>query len=102
MILRCNFIFSIIKIIKKTKEELEGQPLSVVYSPQKSEYIQKKHIDKFKSGTVKTAFEKELSADLDSFIYYVFDLDLWLSSTTSDLWLSSNTDTCLWLVSKIR
>jgi len=39
---------------------LEGQPLSVVYSPQKSEYIQKKHIDKFKSGTVKTAFEKEL------------------------------------------
>ncbi len=48
------------KMFGKTKEELEGQPLSVIYSSEEKERIQLKHQERFNSRTVATHFEKEL------------------------------------------
>jgi len=48
------------KIFGKTKEELEGKPLSVIYSTEKKERIQLKHQERFKSRTIENYFEKEL------------------------------------------
>ena len=49
------------KIFGKTKEELEGQPLSVTYAPSEKEHIIRRHQERFKSREVESGFEKELS-----------------------------------------
>ncbi|MFA7419147.1 MAG: PAS domain S-box protein [Melioribacteraceae bacterium] len=51
---------SFCKIFGKTKNELEGKPISVIYSPEEREYIQQQYQIKFKDRTVKTNFEQEL------------------------------------------
>jgi len=51
---------SFCKIFGKTKNELEGEPISVIYSSEEREYIQQQYQQKFKDKTVKTNFEQEL------------------------------------------
>ncbi len=51
---------SFCKIFGKTKNELEGKPISVIYSTEDSEYIQQQYQIKFKNKTIKTNFEQEL------------------------------------------
>lgn len=51
---------SFCKIFGKTKNELEGKPISVIYSTEEKEYIQQQYQIKFKDKTVKTNFEQEL------------------------------------------
>ncbi len=49
------------ELFGKTKEELEGNILSIVYSAKVSEHIQKQHQKRFRTRTIKTNFEQELS-----------------------------------------
>ena len=47
------------RMVKKKKEELEGQPLSVIYGPKKSQSIIKKHRERFKNRTLLPYLENE-------------------------------------------
>ncbi len=51
---------SFCKIFGKTKDELEGKPISVIYSPEEREYIKEQYQIKFQDKTVKTNFVQEL------------------------------------------
>ncbi|NWF89079.1 MAG: PAS domain S-box protein, partial [Ignavibacteriaceae bacterium] len=55
IILICNTAYA--KMVGKSKSELEGFPLSVMYTPESSERILKKYLENFERGTFKTKIE---------------------------------------------
>ncbi|NUN69699.1 MAG: PAS domain S-box protein [Bacteroidetes bacterium] len=48
------------RLVEKSREELEGKPLSVVYSPEKKEEIIRKHISHFAHHVIQQNNEKEI------------------------------------------
>ncbi|MHC1737727.1 MAG: PAS domain S-box protein [Ignavibacteriaceae bacterium] len=58
IVLRVNNAFC--RIVEKSKEEMEGKPLSVIYSDKERKRIQTKHSERVLSKTVETNFEKQL------------------------------------------
>lgn len=58
IVLRVNNAFC--RMMGRSKEEMEGQPLSVIYSDQERNRIQAKHSERFVAKTVETNFEKQL------------------------------------------
>ncbi len=57
IIIMVNNAFS--KMVKKKKKDLEGKPLSVIYSQKNSSEIIRKHKERFNSGTLLPYFENE-------------------------------------------
>ncbi len=57
IIIMVNNAFS--KMVKKKKKDLEGKPLSVIYTQKNSSEIIRKHIERFSSGTLLPYFENE-------------------------------------------
>ncbi len=53
----------------KSKEELEGNLLSMVYTPDKREHIQSQHQVRFRTRKIKTNFEQEVSVWNDKKIW---------------------------------
>jgi PAS domain S-box-containing protein len=49
------------RMVEKSREELEGQPLSVVYEPTRHHDVLRKHQERFRSRTIPPYLERELT-----------------------------------------
>jgi len=57
-ILRVNEAFC--RLVGKERFELEGKSLAVIYKKERQEHVSRRHMERFKSRTVETHFEREI------------------------------------------